>query len=385
MLIAGKKIVAVASRITWTLGILLIVLQTVKGERLPIKTYTSADGLAHNVVNRVDRDSRGFLWFCTREGLSRFDGYSFTNYGIEQGLPSAIVNDLLETREGDYWVATAAGLCRFNPLGRPQPTTNNPGDTPNPMFTVYYPDEDARSKVILSLFQDRAGVIWCGTGNGLYRLEVADRAVKLTPIDLGMPSHFEFKFIDCLLEDRMGTLWIGSRGGLYRRWPDARVEAYTHRDGLPDTVVQSLLEDRRGHIWVATAKGWLFRLVPDAVPGRNIVARAYSKKDGLPSRWINQLFQAKDGVIWAGSGAGLIEFVPTPDDTDFRFRAYDRAHGFSFEGIQSIAEDRNGNMWVATSGGGVAKIARSGFKAAVSDLDVRRTWVLLGDPAMRFR
>jgi ligand-binding sensor domain-containing protein len=95
-------------------GLLLAPSADVRAEHLPIKTYTTADGLAHNVVNRVVRDSRGFLWFCTREGLSRFDGYGFTNYGIEQGLPSAIVNDLLETREGVYWVATAGGWHRRN-------------------------------------------------------------------------------------------------------------------------------------------------------------------------------------------------------------------------------------------------------------------------------
>src|SRR5438876_1393729 len=105
--------------------VLLLLVPAVNGERLPVKTYTTADGLAHNVVNKIVRDSRGFLWFCTREGLSRFDGYSFTNYGIRQGLPSANVNDLLETREGVYWVATAGGLCRFNPLGKPQARINH--------------------------------------------------------------------------------------------------------------------------------------------------------------------------------------------------------------------------------------------------------------------
>ena len=177
---AGKKIVAVAKRSVWAFGLLLIVSQISKGERLPIKSYTSADGLAHNVVQRIVRDSRGFLWFCTREGLSRFDGYSFTNYGIEQGLPSAIVNDLLETREGVYWVATSGGLCRFNPLGNPQANISNAlqSDAANPIFTVYFPGEDARSRLVLSLFQDRAGGIFCGTGNGLYRLEGAARELN---------------------------------------------------------------------------------------------------------------------------------------------------------------------------------------------------------------
>lgn len=66
-------------------------------ERLPLKTYTTADGLAHNEINKIVRDSRGFLWFCTADGLSRFDGYTFTNFGTEQGLPHANVTDLLET------------------------------------------------------------------------------------------------------------------------------------------------------------------------------------------------------------------------------------------------------------------------------------------------
>ena len=83
--------------------------------RLPIKTYTTADGLAHNYVKRIVKDSRGFLWFCTVDGLSRFDGYTFTNFGVEEGLPHPSVNDLLETRKGEYRIATNGGLVRFDP------------------------------------------------------------------------------------------------------------------------------------------------------------------------------------------------------------------------------------------------------------------------------
>ena len=60
-------------------------------ERLPARIFTTADGLANNVVTRIVLDSRGYLWFCTREGLSRFDGHDFTTYGIDEGLPSAVV------------------------------------------------------------------------------------------------------------------------------------------------------------------------------------------------------------------------------------------------------------------------------------------------------
>src|SRR5438105_14428469 len=106
-------------RISLLFGALFAVLLVARAERLPIKNYTTADGLAHNIVNKIVRDSRGFLWFCTADGLSRFDGYAFTNYGTNQGLPHTSVNAILETREGDYWVATGGGLVHFNPNGAP--------------------------------------------------------------------------------------------------------------------------------------------------------------------------------------------------------------------------------------------------------------------------
>src|SRR5436190_22787918 len=99
-------------------GLLISLVSASRAEQLPFKTYTTADGLARDQINRIVRDSRGFLWFCTREGLSRFDGYTFTNYANAQGLPGRAVNDLLETRNGIYWVATDVGVYRFNPVGR---------------------------------------------------------------------------------------------------------------------------------------------------------------------------------------------------------------------------------------------------------------------------
>ena len=126
----------VASLLAW--------LAPVSAEQLPVKTYTTADGLLRDQVNRIKQDSRGFLWFCTEEGLSRFDGYQFTNYTTNQGLPHRLVSDILETRDGEYWIATGGGLSRFNPTG-------------TPLFTNYHPSKDQRSWNIEVLKQDRNG------------------------------------------------------------------------------------------------------------------------------------------------------------------------------------------------------------------------------------
>ena len=136
-------------------------------ERLPIRTYTTADGLPRDHINRIVQDSKGFLWFCTTEGLSRFDGYKFTNYGTEQGLAGRVVNDFLETRNGIYWAATDRGLCRFVPESSPQ--TEQPGTSKR--FVGYYPSENAHAQVIHVIYENHAGTIWCGTDAGLFRLD----------------------------------------------------------------------------------------------------------------------------------------------------------------------------------------------------------------------
>jgi ligand-binding sensor domain-containing protein len=59
------------------LGVGLFSPRGARAEQSPIKIYAADDDLAHNHINRILRDSRGFLWFCTDEGLSRFDGYRF--------------------------------------------------------------------------------------------------------------------------------------------------------------------------------------------------------------------------------------------------------------------------------------------------------------------
>jgi len=69
-------------RLSRLLLILLFVPLNVGAERLPVKIYTSADGLGSSFIDYLMRDSRGFMWFCTRDGLSRFDGSRFVTYRV---------------------------------------------------------------------------------------------------------------------------------------------------------------------------------------------------------------------------------------------------------------------------------------------------------------
>src|SRR5262245_59060717 len=113
----------------------------VRAERFSTRAFTTVDGLAHNRISSITRDSRGFLWFCTGDGLSRFDGSRFTNYNVEDGLPTSSINYLLETRNGTYWIATnGGGIARLNSSigSRAVSQTQTP-----PRFTVYSMSTDA--------------------------------------------------------------------------------------------------------------------------------------------------------------------------------------------------------------------------------------------------
>jgi ligand-binding sensor domain-containing protein len=219
------------------LSLLVVFLPSVVlGERLPLKPYTTADGLPHNEINKIVPDSRGFLWFCTANGLSRFDGYSFTNYGTDQGLPHVNVTDFLETHDGEFWVGTYGGLVRFNPKGAPQARVvyeKDVGATAS-MFTIIIPeDDDRRARAISALLEDHNGTIWCGTMKGFYRLERNDSHPALRPVDIGIPNEYpEQRFISDILEDRHGSIWIAA-GALYRRWPDGSTARYADLNGLP--------------------------------------------------------------------------------------------------------------------------------------------------------
>ena len=321
-------------------------------ERLPLKVYSAADGLAHNSVNRIVRDSHGYLWFCTSEGLSRFDGYEFHNLGRRDGLPHRDVHDLLETRAGEFWIATSGGVCRY------RPELSGPA-----RLEVYRVEGDDRASFVKVLLEDAGRRLWCGTDAGLFRLE---REHGLRAVDLGMPlGNWDDRVVSALVADSSGGLWAGTGSGLYHRSADGRVERYTEHEGLPGNFVTAVLEDRRHRIWVGTEEG-LAEMLADPAPGRPAVEAVYHAKDGLGADAIGALRQLPDGTIWIATTAGLSVLDPALSGPA-RFRSYSVAHGLPRSGIESLAEDAAGNLWIGTSSSGAAKLAWRTFVTYTAD------------------
>jgi ligand-binding sensor domain-containing protein/two-component sensor histidine kinase len=354
-----------AIRISLLFTLLFATASSVQADRLPIKTYTAGDGLASDSVNRIVRDSRGFLWFCTSEGLSRFDGYKFTNYGVDQGLPDRQVNDLLETRGGVYWVATSGGLCRFNPNPAGL-SADKRASYLEPKFITFRLGENSatdherykRSDAVYKLSEDPSGAIWCGAETCLYRIDFIDGQWRATAVDLGPPTRLGSVNAFSILADHAGAVWVLTGSGLYRRRSDGVVERYGSIEGLSLTDFSSLYETRDRQIWVGTGVA-LYRLVAEPVPGHNVVAQTYTMKDGLANKGVSCIFQTSDGKLWVGSWTGLNEALPSVDKEGRQFRGYSISNGIT--NVGSLGEDRDGNLWIGTETNGAMKIAANGF------------------------
>jgi ligand-binding sensor domain-containing protein/signal transduction histidine kinase len=337
------------------LGSLLILFVPSFAERFPIKTYGTPEGLGSSFIESIIQDSRGYLWVCTRDGLSRFDGYKFTTYKTSDGLPIPHVNDILENDDGTFWVATnGRGLVKFDPAGKTRSTSRDKGGV---LFTAHPLGGDnlIRADVI---YKDREGRIWVGTNRGLFRLdrEAGAETFKQVPLHIDYYGGDRQPGINAILQDSSGDIWVALAGnGLYRIFKDGRAVNYTGRHHEALAVTFSLLEDRQGHLWVGTRTGLCQIEARPETEKLNI--RLYTRKDGLADNRITFLLETRDGHLWIATANGLTEY------DGGGFRNYDTGNGLSGTQITRLLEDRDGNLWVGTQSAGLMKFARNGFVA----------------------
>ena len=323
----GWRILAIAS--------IIAPLQLI-AEQLPIRSYTMADGLAADRINCIVPDSRGFIWFCTPEGLTRFDGARLVTFGPREGLPDRAVESFLESRSGAYFVGTDRGLSEFNA---------RPGSSG---FHPPRPGADLLNRPVFALLESAAGKIWCGTSS----LAVFETSSSI-PLQLSQPAAPPWVMVSDMKEGRHGKLWIATTAGIYVVGTNQDVRHVALQNRLSKIWANALLVDRAGRIWAA-ARGALV-LLGDEPEG---VQRVYTQADGMPTDDLLSLAEAPNGDIWIGTAAG-ISILPQSGQPPFRNLG--RADGLTGNSITALAFDRSGNLWAGTGSSGAMRIASNGF------------------------
>ncbi|MBC7883286.1 MAG: hypothetical protein H7Y37_18505 [Anaerolineae bacterium] len=288
----------------------------------------------------VYQDRIGLIWVCTNEGISRYDGYTFTDYKLSTGDGKqgsyTSTSRIYEDRSGRLWLASKNGLWRF--------------DRSTQKFTHFVHHSSVASSLsgnnIFSIIEDKHGSLWVGTDSGLNRFDPRTETFTHFFHHLNQPESLGGDFVSTLWEDHLGVLWIGSTGGLDRYEP-TRQQFIHYPSSTPDSpssnLITALYEDRSGALWIGTADAGLNRLDSKRQHFKRYQADPLNAKS-LSYDTVLSIYEDHTGKIWVGTDQGLNRLdVQTQIFSHYSFSAY--------HNIYAIVEDRSGMLWIGTNSG----------------------------------
>lgn len=327
-----------------------------------VRILGARDGLSHNVVFALLQDRAGHLWIGTIDGLNRYDGRSFRIYRHDPDDPASLSNstvrDLWQGGDGSLWVRTAAGLDRLDPLSG---------------AVRRYPVR------AWQLATGPEGGLLVAAVEGLLRYDAeADRFVSVdTVAETAWP---EADPAWGLVVDRRGRSWIGTRSGqLVEVDRDGSVRHYPS----PWQQLAICCDDAAGRLWIGHSEGLGFydpeldRFTPVGPLGGPVVAAARSSDQGM---WLGgeglirveagqevvaaaersdapvwALLEDREGALWVGTTGGLRYFDPYRKP----FRAFrhepDSPESVPGDAVSALTVASDGTLWVGTLDAGIAR------------------------------
>jgi len=363
--------------------------------------FTIDDGLCNNYVRAICEDSKGHLWFGTDNGVSEFDGKKFYNYNEKNGLYSINIFSIIKDQQGNLVFGTGNGVYKyysrigFVNITRKQAinkfpifsiiqdskgnywfgsfggglTRYNPNEHPDYQFINFTVRDGLSSNKIWAIIEDKSGNLWFSTdGGGVCKLsrEILYEQSK------GRGQYQFSKFTSAeglcsdeilsIFQDREGNIWLGTSGAGICKFESMRFSIYSEKGGLVDNMVFSIFEDRSGNYWFGTYGG-----ISKYDPGKSNYTN-YSVNDGLIHNKVRQIIEDKKGNLWIATRGGVSKFVYSKSrESSPIFINYARKNicpdgrtdckgGLSSDTVYAILEDRHGNIWFGTYGGGVTML-----------------------------
>jgi len=363
-------------------------------QQFDVRVFGAGSGLPSATVDAIREDSLGYLWVNTAGGLCRFDGHRFEIWTTAMGPPPKEIGAFLQPLDSTY--ATACTNSGPHPDGIVAQTWINDrqgnkwiGRTdgawrigPRPLIHLSATNGLGHNDV-LCMHEDRSGAIWIATAFGGLARFTSDACINFTERD-GLRA----RTVSAVHRTHHGALWIGTSGGGVTRSDSTGVRSFGVREGLTDGYVTCLAEHTDGSLLVGTVAHGLFlwngsrfeqpawasslmnthinRIRSCGDTALWIAAEGgvfVMHRNGMMQRWNGYEEAATDVLVdgertWIGREDGLGYYV-NGRSVPYRDRDRDLPAGVQ---VNALAMDGSGNIWVATDGSGLWKMAENGLK-----------------------
>jgi ligand-binding sensor domain-containing protein/signal transduction histidine kinase len=324
-----------------------------EGDDLLFVPVAFGQGPSHGRVGQIVEDQTGFLWFGTKDGLKRYDGYRIRDFRPDPRDPKSMsgvfINALFADRAGKIWVAPDEHLDRYDPVTE--------------TFTRLAPRPGQLEPPVNDIRQDREGMIWLATSHGLSWLDPGTGNVVRFQHKLDDPSSLTNDFLRSTFEATDGTFWVAGNLALdlFDRRSGKVVEHFSLRNPLrrdertsANESVQ-LLEDHAGVLWVASARDGLAMV--DRQSNKLVFYALDPGADPRLQPGAYAIHEDRHRILWVGTnGGGLLKL----DGNRTRFVRY-RNHpndpdSLSADKVLALFEDHENGIWIGTGGGGVLRV-----------------------------
>lgn len=315
--------------------------QSTCAQQFFFRHYTVSDGLCANTIWDIEQDDQGYMWFGTKYGLSRFDGYNFKSFQKQKGVPGTLGNNFIRKifkfDARTFWIGTDEGIYIFN--------------LETEKFTRFTP---LKNFFINDVIRSKNGDIWIATKEkGVFCF--SPQTEKLKHFFTSSSPQISSNEVSRILQDDAGELWIGTYGqGIDVLNPMTnQIRRYTSsspKAKLSSNVILDLYKDTNGDIWIGTMAGGL-----NIWNKRSDSFRVFQKSAGnsISDNIVRAVYEPKPGYIYLGTEKGLNIF----DRKNNRFTVYQNKNNDPFsindDAVYNVFKDREGGIWVGTYFGGV--------------------------------
>jgi signal transduction histidine kinase/ligand-binding sensor domain-containing protein/DNA-binding response OmpR family regulator len=331
---------------------LLFIVNCLSAHASPIQfhfeKFAYTDKLPSNSVIRIYNDKEGYMWFGTKDGLCRFDGYNIKVFRSSALTPGKLTNNEIRciTEDNDHrlWVGTVEGI--------------NIIDKKTYSITPFVHPFINKER-INSIFIDSKGYIWIGTSNyGALRIHPKNGNVERFSTDKDARLKLRGNTVTDIYEDHHGNIWLCSwKNGLCCIDPGCKQVVYAPKIGSNNNPFR-FYQDKDGLYWICTWGDGIFTMTRDEQSGMNVRPIVLSKNSVKKTDDIVYSITQDDkyGYIWVVTFSGLTLIEKQPDGTCSLVDADAFFEETSNKLFHEVSKDRSGNLWIGSVGEGLYKL-----------------------------